>query len=423
MVQNKGMFICVASGLLMFICSQMVAAQDDAQHQLSAFVTHALQANPRLEAVQAAIRAARAQLAESDKPLYNPELEVNAEHASSDTYTLGISQTLDWSDKREGQVGAAQLALDKAQAQAAALRLELVTELLRASGEVVNRKEIQGLAENRSNLLERLAELARQRHTAGDISLSELELARLSLAEAAISQAGSGAELIRARSDFWRICNLSPDTIPKLPGDLPPVTELDQELENLAGKHPQVRVGRLTTQLARQQVQVADLERRADPSIGLRGGREDQDTLVGLTLSLPLQVRNDHRAQVDAARAEALQAEQEAMQAYRDALARLRAAKERYTLLRNAWSNWSSQGSLSLQRRMVILESQWRAGEMSTTDYLLQVRQTLDTEIAGITLEGDLWDAWVEWLGASGTLEDWMSDLQRSSTTAPSAKE
>jgi hypothetical protein len=39
-------------------------------------------------------------------------------------------------------------------------------------------------------------------------------------------------------------------------------------------------------------IRLSERERRADPSIGLRGGRKDQQNLIGLRLEIPLQVRN-----------------------------------------------------------------------------------------------------------------------------------
>jgi cobalt-zinc-cadmium efflux system outer membrane protein len=131
--------------------------------------------------------------------------------------------------------------------------------------------------------------------------------------------------------------------------------------------------------------------------------------LVALSISIPLQVRNDFRSNVDAAQAEALEAEQEAHQVYRNLQARLNSARSRFKLVADAWGLWVTQGRISLQQHIELLETLWQAGEISTADYLLQVKQTLGTQIASIELHGNLWNAWIEWLSASGTLNSWLN--------------
>ncbi|WP_419631261.1 hypothetical protein [Thiolapillus sp.] len=89
--------------------------------------------------------------------------------------------------------------------------------------------------------------------------------------------------------------------------------------------------------------------------------------------------------------------------------AQLKSAGQRYTLVSDAWKQWLSQGRSSLQKRIRLLETLWRAGEISTTDYLLQVQQALDTQIAGIELHGDFWNAWLAWMNHSASLDNWLN--------------
>jgi cobalt-zinc-cadmium efflux system outer membrane protein len=50
----------------------------------------------------------------------------------------------------------------------------------------------------------------------------------------------------------------------------------------------------------------------------------------------------------------------------------------------------------------------WEAGELSTTEFLVQLRQTLDTRESALELRETLWRAWLEWLIASGQIESWL---------------
>ncbi len=45
---------------------------------------------------------------------------------------------------------------------------------------------------------------------------------------------------------------------------------------------------------------------------------------------------------------------------------------------------------------------------MSTSDYLLQLQQTVDTALAGAELEGRLWLSFTDCLAATGLLERWL---------------
>jgi cobalt-zinc-cadmium efflux system outer membrane protein len=55
-----------------------------------------------------------------------------------------------------------------------------------------------------------------------------------------------------------------------------------------------------------------------------------------------------------------------------------------------------------------VLRRLWESGEISTTDFLVQVRQTLDTRENALELESTMWRAWFEWLAASGQVEAWL---------------
>ena len=378
-----------------------------AQH--AAIVTQALESNLEIQAARASVEAVQARLIGASLPINNPELEMDAEHTDINTFAIGINQTLDWHDKQGIQEQVVQAELASAQAQLDALQLSKTTELLLALGGITTHTEITLLAKRRSEILERFTRLAEQRHRVGDIPLAEMQLARLSLAEAVMQHAGDGAELVQVKSDFFMLSGHSlktPIQFPKqLPTSLPEITDE----EALARQHPQVMAAHLSALAIRQMIQDEDRQRRADPTIGVRAGREDDDNLLGLNFTVPLQVRNDFRSRVDSARAEALKAEQEAQQVYRNIRARLQAARERYDLIVRAWSLWLSQGRSSLQQRIELLEAQWKAGEMNTTDYLLQVHQTLDTQIAGTRLHGDLWNAWIEWINISGVLDTWLN--------------
>ena len=148
-------------------------------------------------------------------------------------------------------------------------------------------------------------------------------------------------------------------------------------------------------------------ERRPDPTVGLYAGREGDEDLIGIRFSIPLPVRNSFRAEVDAASADLEALDQSAANDYRQLRAELLAAQQRYELARVAWDDWQRLGAGSLSNQMEMLERLWRAGEINTTDYLVQLQQTLDTRVAASEQRGVVWQSWIAWLAVSGQVDDW----------------
>lgn len=407
------------STVLLFAAVGAAAAQDNT---LTAPVTPALrqllgetlEQNPGVQAASAAVDAAEARARGADRPLYNPQLELDAEQAEKRAATLGLSQAIDWADKRGARTDVASAELDRAQAEYAAVRQQLAGELLGALGRFHMATGTQRLAQQRQVLMQRFLQLAEQRRRAGDINQVELDLARLAQTQATLQLSQAAADLIEAEQSLAAITGGPRRDWPMLPGDLPALQTVDADtlLMNLpALRAQQARVG-----AARSTVTLRSRERRPDPTIGVRAGQErgfrngndDAYDVTGLTLSIPLYVRNNFSAEVAAAGAEKTQAEQTLQDAYRRARAQLLSAAERYRLTRGAWTAWQDSGQASLGSQVELLERIWRAGEMSTADYLVQINQTLDTRINALEVQGRLWSAWADWLVASGQIDAWL---------------
>jgi cobalt-zinc-cadmium efflux system outer membrane protein len=155
-------------------------------------------------------------------------------------------------------------------------------------------------------------------------------------------------------------------------------------------------------------VELRRRERRPDPTLSLTGGDEDGESLVGVNVTIPLYVRNRFSHEVTAALAERSQAQRLADDVMQRAHARLVSAAERYELSRGAWGDWASTGQASLTRQTEQLKRLWQAGELSTTDYLVQLTATLDVQESALDLREALWRAWFEWLWASGQVDAWL---------------
>ena len=365
-------------------------------------VSRVLEANPRVQAARAAAQAADARARAAGQPLYNPEVEIDAEQAESETASLGLRQAIDWADKRGARGSVASQEQTAAQAELRAVEQNIAGELLNGLAAYHTADALNRLAQERAQLMQRFLSLAEARQRAGDLPQIEFELARLAHTQAVLQQAQAAVQRTEAEQTLVAVVGELPADVPTLPVRFPDIGTPDPQA--LLAQLPELQAYQARSAAARATVALRQREQRPDPTLSLRGGREASDPLVGLSLSIPLYVRNTYRAETQAAGAELLQAESAAQDALRRAHARFIAAAQRYRTTQRAWAAWEGAGEPSLGSRTALLERVWQAGELSTADYLVQLNQVLETRASALDLRGQLWRSWFEWLAASGRL-------------------
>lgn len=382
-------------------------AAQQASPTLARFIAETLAANPAAQAGDAARDAAQARARAAARPLYNPELELDGERADSDTRTIGLNLTLDLSGKRAARTAAAQYEFEAAESERTLARQTLAARLLTELARHQAAHRIEALAQQQVELMERFSRLTEKSRAAGDVGPVEVDLAHLALAEARMRHTEARTERLSSEETLRGLAAQPAGDWPALAEslpDMPALFEADALLERL----PEVQAQRAKVNAAQTRVRVAQTERRPDPTVGVRGGREDDDTLTGVTLSVPLFVRNSYRAETEAAAKEALREELTEQDVRRRARVRLDGALQRYRSAAQTWNDWQATGSTSLSNRAQQLERLWQAGELSATDYLVQVQQSLDAEIQSLRLWSTAWSAWFDWLAASGGIDNWL---------------
>jgi cobalt-zinc-cadmium efflux system outer membrane protein len=383
-------------------------AQPDTVPALGSWVSQVLADHPAMLAADASLDAARARAIAAEQPLYNPELEFEYENSDTETRAGGISQAIDWADKRGARTGIAAYELDTAEAGRAVVRQLLAAEILSTLADHATAVAQQELGEQRSVLMERFGGLAERRRQAGDLAQVELDLATLAVAEARFQQAAVTIAKIQTLQALIAVAGGNAGQRPALPAVLPELELQQLDRQALLQSLPALRKSMARVAAARATVKLRSRERRPDPTVTLRAGKEESDTLTGVNVSIPLFVRNTLRAEVDAASAELLQAESDANDLHRRSMAELEAAGLTYQLSRSAWQVWERSGAVSLGEQIKLLQRLWQAGEINTTDYLVQLKQALDTRASAIEQRGRMQQAWIDWLLASGQVENWL---------------
>lgn len=382
---------------------------DTGNAKLAEFVRAVVDSNPAVNAARAALDASAALEAAASRPLYNPQLQLNAEDADTKTRALGISQTIDWGGKRRARLSVAEAERHSAGAEFKSVRWQVTVELLSALASYQTESDRSALNTVRVAAMRDFANLSQRRFDAGDISQIDLDLALLAHAEARMQQATAAANVAQSKQGVSSLVTGIPESRWPVLGTKPfPAEVSGADDHTLVMALPHVRVVSFQAEAARARIDLRERERRLDPTLTIRGGREEDETLVGVNVTIPLRVRNNLRNEVIAASAEYRQAQQLLSDVSRRAYARLLGARDRFQISQNAWQDWTRTGDVSLQSQSELLQRLWRAGELSPTEYLVQLKQTLDTSESALELRGILWNARFEWMIASGRIETWL---------------
>lgn len=352
---------------------------------------------PEFQAQEARIREAQYLAKGADRAIYNPELGLSYQNApEDDTYSLSLSQTIDWGDKR---AAASALALT----QLMLLESDIAIERSRLYAEVLQALVDQSLAQKKlmfvraqNNYGEQQLQIARQRAEVGDLSQAELNLMEL-------EQASAISELALAQKAL-----LDADTriLARFGRAELPFGSFADRLELPATEAPVLALvsAGLQLELARLQVNQAKAQAAADPNLSLNAEREGSDNKLGIGISVPLQLRNDYSESIKAAM-EAVTAASAQYQSVEMAL-KQQELQFNYSLprLKQSWLDWQQQALVAGRQAAELLGQRWRSGDLSTSDYLTSRRQLASSFQAGLELEAALYQSWLEWMGASGQL-------------------
>ncbi len=395
--------------------SMKIFVQDASTAQIASFVQHIWQESPLSQEAEAKLNAARAQSEADSKWLYNPVIEFEGEDkdGADKTKLIGVSQTIDWSGKFLAAGEVAKYELQAAAAERDNARQTIAVNVLSALADYQAAKEILALSSERTKLMERFSELAGKRFKAGDIDQSEFNLAQLAFSEALIQNADAETALGDSKMALESSIGFSVNdmsVLPALSDTLPNIAMSGENVEEVIGNLPAIRMLQARGEALRSAISRARRERIPDPTVSLKGGSSEGDNVIGMSVSIPLNVFNTYGSEVDVAKYKTTAQQKSLQSVFQSAKSRLMSSQRSYELSARAWSVWKKNGARALEQQIDTLDRKFKVGDLSATDYLVQVQQTLDTEIAAKELHSKAWKSWFAWLGASGNIEQWLHE-------------
>ncbi len=381
---------------------------------IEGFINYVLKSSPAIAEAQARVNASKAGKRAASKWQYNPEISFDLEDVSGEDKTkiIGINQTIDWSGKFISSGKTASFELLAVEADRDEVIQNTMLNVLSSLADYRAAKNIYNLAIQRSNLMERFSKLAQKGFKAGDIDQSENNLAQLALSEALIAQADAETALAQSKEMLDSSLGFQLEnefTLPEFPTKLPEIPIMEDH-DQIIMALPAIRAIKNREEAAKSAIKQAQKNRIPDPTIGVAGGKDTGTDMVGFYVSIPLNVLNTYGAEVDQAKEEAIAEAKAGQNAYYTAKTRLQSAIRTYKLSQKAWENWQINGAQSLAEQTNLLDRKFKVGDLSATDYLVQIKQALDTQVAAEELHAKVWKSWFAWLYASGTFNQWLKN-------------
>lgn len=382
----------------------------------------------QLPEVQAQLtRQQQAELAiqAADRAVYNPELGLNYQNADTDSYSLGLSQTLDWGDKRGVATKRAELEAQIMFADIGLERNQMLAERLLALAEQAQSRKALTFAEQQLRFTKAQLGIAKQRLAAGDLSNVELQLMQLELAtntadyalaeQAALVADGKVIELLGdnnlAFSEFIKEIHFFVTQAKQAPAH--ELGTSKSTLPALASAYQQVL-------LARVNAMQVKADTSADPTISLAAEKEGTDNKLGVGVSIPLQVRNNY-SELQAVADKGIAIAEQGYLA-RERVLTTKQKQFLYALPRllERYQDWRELVQVSGAKAAKSLSQQWQAGDVSTSEYLQSRRQLAASYLVGLNLETAIYQSWLTWMGESGQLMPFLDGSAEQISQAPS---
>ncbi len=399
--KNIGAVLCVSMSLAILINIQSVNAQTTSISWLSMQINK----HPDIIAAKEEMNAAFSNAEGNKQPLYNPELETGYEReGDANNYSIGINQTIDLWDKRETKEQQANFSLTQASKHFDFLVQEKTAQALQALVTWQAAKKQAVIAQEQEKQLETLLDIVKDRQKAGDLGQVDAELTFLSLSQMLNVTAKVQVQLKQAEAQTKELLrDWTPDK-EVIPAQGLTITNYQLSPQWLE-QHPLVLAAKAQWQITRSDAQLALLETKADPTIGINAGKNDRENVLGVTFSMPLNIRNNYSAQARAANQQAIAAEANFRSVMRKQRFAIQSSTDTLITYQKNYQRWQQLMDGRGKRSGDLLQKQWQSGDVSTTEYLLALQQRAEGLNAGIELQSQFQLSQIDWLLQVGQIK------------------
>ncbi len=372
--------------------------------------------HPEIVAAKAAMQSLVTNAKGQQLPIYNPELETGFEReGSANNYAVGINQTIDWWNKQGARTTQADFIITQAKQNFHYLWQSKIAQALQALVQWHSAKKRADIALAQEKQLGTLLDVVKQRQKTGDLGEIDAELTFLSLSQRLNQTAQAQVALQQAQA---RVKALLPDWQPQL--QLLPENgfnidnyDLSMQLrQQYLTQHPLVLAAKAQWQSSQSDAKLATLNAKADPTIGVSVGETDREKTLGVSFSMPLNIRNNYSTQITAANQQALSLEANLQAVLRQQKFAIQASTDTVKIYQQSYFRWKKLMQGRDKRSQKLLTTQWQSGDISTPEYLLALSQRAEGIYAGIELETQFKLSQIEWLLQLGQINTTLKQLK-----------
>lgn len=379
-IKNTGVFLsfCLAISI-----SNMAYSKQKSISWLDAQINK----DPEVVEARALLKASNFQAKNLTQAVFNPELETSYERKGDfNNYSIGLSQKIDFWDKRSSNTSLGEIASYASQQQLLFLLDSKKTDVLSALTTWQAAKDAAQLSTEREKQLQTLLNIVENKQAAGLLEPLDAELVYLNLSQVYSEIANYQIDLKNAE---LKVRELLPDWTPELTNKtlyefgLTNYTFQEEWIE----KHPVVQLAKAQWKVKQAEAELTALEYKATPTFGISAGQDDGDKTVGLTFSVPLNIRNNYSDTIKAANSEAIAAEASFQSIYRKQSFEAQANYESLVVSKKYYERWKKLIQDRVDNSTKLLNARWEAGDINTPDYLFALSQQAEGLHSGIQLE------------------------------------
>ncbi|MDB4307857.1 TolC family protein [Gammaproteobacteria bacterium] len=399
---EHSVFLRLRSGCMLALLLATAANAADTQTDWRGWLTRQIDMHPDVVAASERLNANLSLADQRDRPIYNPGLLGGYEReGDANNWRVGLGQTFDVNGRRDAQTDQAVALREAARQRFMLAWQDKATQVLRAMVARQAAGQRYELALEQQAQLDDIIELMQQRQLAGDVGQIDVEMTMLSLSRRLNDTALSLAAFQSAEATLHELLLLWDANLAEVPQQfwsLPVVQPPEEWLLN----HPAVLAAKGNWQSLQRQAVVADRARKSEPTVILDGGKEGDESVVGLALAIPLRVRNNFDDQVRSANQIALAAKADYRAIQRRLSFDIEAATTVARQYRTQHERWQDVVANSSERSGNLLELQWAEGDLGTNEYLILLQQRIDGLLASIELTENYRLSLLDWLNATG---------------------
>ena len=286
-------------------------SEGEGKISLDTAIQTAVRDNPELSAIREKLKVARARI-DGIALLGNPELETEFVGGIDGEQRLELSKPFELGGQRGHRKRIANILLEKVNAELADASRLLTTSVKLGFYDLALVQEKLKLTEAVIQHYERMRNIAQVQFETGDISVTQLNLARVQLQAALRGAAALEGELQLAQLEINNLMGASLEAVPIAVGSLSekmPLNQLQSLTLDALTAHALANRGdlkslRLNAQLTDRELRLAKSANIPDLNITGIAQRSPDKRALGVKFSFPLPVFDRNRAKIDVVKAE-----------------------------------------------------------------------------------------------------------------------